>query len=322
MKILVTGGAGFIGSHVADAYAGLGHRVTVVDDLSTGKKANLNPKVRFVRMDVQSPALRSLFKRGRFDVVNHHAAQIDVRRSVADPALDARINVLGLINILERCRESKVKKVIFSASGGTYYGECTRPAKETDEACPLSPYGITKLASEYYIRAWRALHGLKYTVLRYGNVYGPRQDPHGEAGVVAIFCNRILSGEPVWIFGDGRQQRDYVFVKDVARANVQALKRGTDDVFNIGTGEARSVNDLYAALKKITGYSKAAVRKPARPGELFRSVLNVGKAGRGLGWRPEYRNLSGLRETFEFIRRVSSKEGGHSRMNSRECPRQ
>ncbi|MBI4397105.1 MAG: NAD-dependent epimerase/dehydratase family protein, partial [Elusimicrobia bacterium] len=241
MKILVTGGAGFIASHIVDNYVALGHRVTIIDDLSTGKKANLNPKAQFVRSDVQSPHLRRLFQKERFDIVNHHAAQIDVRRSVQDPAFDARTNILGLIHLLELSRQFKVKKFIFAASGGTYYGECSRPARETDEPHPLSPYGVAKLTGEHYLQAYRALHGLNYTVFRYGNVCGPRQDPHGEAGVVAIFCQKMLKGEPISIYGDGKQQRDYVFVKDVARANVRALKAGHDDAFNIGTNRATSV---------------------------------------------------------------------------------
>jgi UDP-glucose 4-epimerase len=302
MKILVTGGAGFIASHVVDAYVAAGHRVTVVDDLSTGKKGNLNPKARFVRADLLSPGLEKVFRAGRFDAVNHHAAQIDVRRSVADPLLDARINVSGLLNVLELARRHKVKKVIFSASGGTYYGECARPARETDAPDPLSPYGVTKLAGEYYLRAYKALHGLDYTVLRYGNVFGPRQDPHGEAGVVAIFCNRLLSGEPVLIFGDGRQQRDYVYVGDVARANVLALRRGGGESVNIGTGRAASVNELFSALRAAAALPVKPVHRPKRPGELFRSCLDVAKARRVLGWSPRVPLAEGLKRTFEHIR--------------------
>lgn len=305
MKILVTGGAGFIGSHVVDAYVAAGHRVTVVDDLSTGRKGNLNPRARFVRADLGSPVLEKVFKEGRFDVVNHHAAQIDVRRSVADPMLDARVNVLGLLHVLELCRRNAVKKIIFSASGGTYYGECGHPARETAPPAPLSPYGVAKLAGEHYLRAYRDLHGLRYTVFRYGNVFGPRQDPHGEAGVVAIFCNRLLSGEPVLIFGNGKQQRDYVYVGDVARANLLALRRGVDDVFNIGTGRALSVNDLFAALKKASGVSVPFERRPARPGELFRSVLDASKARRALGWSPQVSLEGGLRKTFSFIQEAA-----------------
>jgi UDP-glucose 4-epimerase len=301
MKILVTGGAGFIGSHVVDAYVAEGHKVTVVDDLSTGKKVNLNPKARFVKADVGSKKLASLFKSGKFDAVNHHTAQIDVRKSVLDPTEDARVNVMGLLNILELSRQCGVKKFIFSASGGTYYGECTRPAREDDPPAPLSPYGVTKLAGEHYIRAYGALHGLKTTVLRYGNVFGPRQDPHGEAGVVAIFCNRLLSGDPVLIFGDGRQQRDYVFVMDVARASLLALTRGHGLSVNIGTGRATSVNQLFAGLSKASGVKTRPVHKPARPGELFRSCLDVSFARKALGWKPLAGLEDGLRQTFLHI---------------------
>lgn len=304
MRILVTGGAGFIGSHVVDAYVAAGHEVTVVDNLSMGKRANLNPRARFIKMDIGSPALRGVFRRGRFDVVNHHAAQIDVRRSVADPRNDARVNVLGLVNILELARAGGVKKIIFSASGGTYYGECPRPAPETAVPAPLSPYGVSKLASEYYLRAYRALHGLDFTVLRYGNVYGPRQDPHGEAGVVAIFCRRLLAGEPLWVFGNGRQERDYVYVGDVARASVAALRRGSGDAFNIGTGRAVSVNELARALAAVHGRRSRIVHKPARRGELFRSWMDVRKARRGLGWKAEVGLAEGLAATHRHIART------------------
>lgn len=302
MKILVTGGAGFIGSHVVDKYISLGHQVTVLDNLSSGRRVNLNPRAKFVRADVRSPGLRSLFRAGRFNVVNHHAAQIDVRRSVADPAFDAQVNVLGLLNLLGLASAHKVKKFIFSASGGTYYGECARPAPETTPPRPLSPYGITKLAGEFYIRSQAALHGLNYTVFRYGNVYGPRQDPHGEAGVVAIFGQRMLKGEPVLIFGNGRQERDYVYVGDVAEANGLALRRGHRDVFNIGTGKPASVNMLFRELARATGYSKSPVHKPARPGELFKSCLNVSKAAGLLGWRPRHSLRQGLAATVDHFR--------------------
>jgi UDP-glucose 4-epimerase len=302
MNILVTGGAGFIGSHIVDAYLQAGHRVTVVDDLSTGSEANLNPNARFVKADIGDPALGGLFTQEKFDVVNHHAAQMDVRRSVADPALDARTNVLGLLNILELSRRNGVGKIIFAASGGTYYGECRRPARESDPPAPLSPYGVSKLAGEHYVRAYGALHGLRYTVLRYGNVYGQRQDPHGEAGVVAIFCRRLSSGSSVSIFGDGRQQRDYVHVSDVARANGLALRRGDGESLNVGTGRAVSVNELFKTLKAVSGSASAAESRPARTGELFRSVLNVARAKKVLGWTPKVSLGKGLRETFLHAR--------------------
>jgi len=300
MRILVTGGAGFIGSHVVDAFVAAGHEVTVVDDLSSGKRRHVNPAARFVKLDIRDRRLERVFRTGRFDVVNHHAAQMDVRRSVEDPHFDADINVRGLLQVLELSRKYRVKKAILAASGGTYYGECGRPARESDPPRPLSPYGITKLAGEHYFRAYQALHDLAFTILRYGNVYGPRQDPHGEAGVVAIFCNRLLAGEPVFVFGNGRQQRDYVFVGDVARANLAALRRGKNDAFNIGTGRASSVNELFEVLRGIHGGGKR-ILKPRRPGELFRSCLDVGHARSALGWRRRVTLEEGLRQTYRFI---------------------
>lgn len=301
MRILVTGGAGFIGSHIVESYLAGGHQVTVVDDLSSGKKKNLHPKARFVKADIRDKGLARVFKRGRFHVVNHHAAQMDVRRSVIDPSFDASVNVLGLLNLLELSRTNGVKKFIFAASGGTYYGECHLPAREEDPPHPLSPYGVTKLAGEHYIRSYGSLHGLKYTVLRYGNVYGPRQDPHGEAGVVAIFCQRMLVGEPVFIYGTGKQQRDYVFVGDVAHANVQALTRGEGEAINIGTGQGTDVNRLVEILNSCHGLPSVGHKKPPRAGELFRSVLNVGKAARLLAWKTQVPLEKGLAETYRHI---------------------
>lgn len=301
MRILVTGGAGFIGSHIVDAYVAGGHRVTIVDNLSTGKRENIHPRARFVKGDICDKGVARLFKRDRFDVINHHAAQIDVRRSVTDPVFDARVNVLGLLNLLDLSRQNGVKKFIFAASGGTYYGECPRPAREEDTPQPLSPYGVTKLAGEHYVRAYGALHGLKFTVLRYGNVYGPRQDPHGEAGVVAIFCQRLLAGVPVYIYGNGKQMRDYVFVRDVARANVAALSRAEGQSVNIGTGKAANVNRLYKILSACHGGPAQFENKPLRSGELFRSVMNVSRAAHVLKWKAAVSLDKGLAETYRHI---------------------
>ncbi len=273
----------------------------MVDDLSTGRKANLNPKADFVKADICGASLSRLFIKGQFDVVNHHAAQLDVRKSVSDPMFDARVNILGLLNLLELSRLHKVKKFVFAASGGTYYGECERPAREESPPRPLSPYGVTKLAGEHYVRAYGALHGLKFTVLRYGNVYGPRQDPHGEAGVVAIFCQRLLAGQTVFIYGNGKQQRDYVFVGDVARANVAALSKAHGESVNIGTGKATDVIRLFNILKTCHGSPSSVEHKPTRPGELFRSVLCVSKASRVLGWAPNVSLEDGLAETYRHI---------------------
>lgn len=302
MKILITGGAGFIGSHIVEDYLDKGHRVWVLDDESSGHRRQVPKKANFMKGDVTDKSkLSNLFKRIRFDVVNHHAAQIDVRRSVSDPAFDAKVNIMGLLNVLALCVETKVKKVIFSSSGGTVYGECRKPANETFPEVPLSPYGVAKLASEKYIQAFRALHGLMFTVFRYSNVYGPRQDPHGEAGVVAIFSNKILNQETAKIFGDGKQTRDFVFVKDVATANGLALTKGHNQIINIGTGIETSVTSLYKEMAKLGSFNMRPVYEPARMGELRRSVLDCGKAARVLGWTPEASLKQGLAQTMAFF---------------------
>ena len=259
-RVVVTGGAGFIGSHVVDAYLSRGHRVWVVDDLSSGRRENLSPDAELIVADVGSSEVRDLFREVRPDVVNHHAAQIDVRVSVEDPRRDARTNIDGLLNLTEAALEVGARRFVFVSSGGVVYGEPeVRPTPETMPKLPLSPYGVTKLAGEYYLNYYRRVHGMEYVALRYSNVFGPRQDPHGEAGVVAIFCNRLLAGEGLTIFGDGEQTRDYVFVKDVAAANMLVSEmalpavdgdgEGLDDVaFNVGTGLATSVNRLAVSI--------------------------------------------------------------------------
>lgn len=308
-RILITGGAGFIGSNIADAYVAAGHDVTVIDNLSSGKKINLNKKVKFLHADISDTVkVKALFKQGRFDVVSHHAAQIDVRKSIADPGNDARINILGTINILENARAFGVKKVIFASSGGTIYGECPRtPPDENYTGRPISPYGITKFTVEFYLKFYALIYGMKYTILRYANVYGPRQDPHGEAGVVAIFSDRMLTDTELFIFGDGKQDRDYVYVGDVVQANVRALDRGDNEIINVGMRIPRSVNDLYRAMSKITGYRKKPVYKQARPGEILRSVLDNKKARRVLGWKPQYDFDRGLAETIKYFKNCAVK---------------
>src|SRR3989454_792757 len=246
-KVLVSGGAGFIGSHVVDAYLAAGDDVTVLDDLSTGKREHVPPGARFVQADVRSPAARELLAKGGFTLLNHHAAQMDVRRSVADPLFDADVNVLGLLNLLEGARRGGVQRVVFASSGGTVYGETARlPVVESAPKLPASPYGTAKLASEYYLATFSQLYGLETVALRYGNVYGPRQNPHGEAGVVAIFAHRVLAGQPLTVFGDGNQTRDMVFVQDVVDTNLAASRGALPPVdgidgraFNIGTGSYR-----------------------------------------------------------------------------------
>lgn len=304
MKILVTGGAGFIGSHVVDAYLSRGHEVVVVDDLSSGRRENLNPKAEFFKLDIQDEQLAELFVHGHFDVVNHHAAQMDVRKSVADPKFDARVNVLGTLNLLQNCVKHRVKKIIFASTGGAVYGEQDYfPADETHPTWPISPYGITKLTCEKYLFFYRTEYGLQYVILRYANVYGPRQNPHGEAGVVAIFTERLLKGEQPIINGDGKQTRDYVFVGDVMQANAIALDFKETDIFNIGTGIETDVNTIYKGVNEFTGANKEEFHGSAKPGEQLRSSLSYSKAEKILGWKPETELQDGLKKTVEFFKR-------------------
>lgn len=303
MRILVTGGAGFIGSHVADTYIEAGHDVFVVDDLSTGKLENLHPRAHFVHADILDLAVRKLIATEKIEVVNHHAAQMDVRRSVADPLFDARVNLLGMLNVLEGAREAKVKKVIFSSSGGTVYGEQTVfPASEDHATQPISPYGVSKRSGEHYLYFYSVEYGIPYIALRYANIYGPRQDPHGEAGVVAIFTLRLLSSQQPVINGDGKQTRDYVFVKDVARANLAALQADYCGPINIGTSVETDVNQLFLHLRTLTNSSFPEIHGPAKSGEQRRSVLTWDRARDVLGWSPTVGLEEGLRETVAFFR--------------------
>jgi len=314
-KVLVTGGAGFIGSHVADAYLAAGYEVWVLDNLSSGRRANVPQGAEFVEMDIRDDDVRNLFREVRFDLVNHHAAQIDVRVSVADPAKDASINLLGLLNLTEAAIEVGARRFVFVSSGGVVYGEPEEiPTPQHAPKLPLSPYGVTKLTGEYYLNYYRVVRGLEYVALRYSNVFGPRQDPHGEAGVVAIFCNRLLKGEPLTIFGDGEQTRDYVFVRDVVSANMLASEAEMGDeqgldarAFNVGTGVGTSVNKLADVLESIAGVAPGRDAQPERPGELRHSTLNIDVLG-GRGWAPAYTLEQGLRETFEYIQ--SQRSGG------------
>ncbi len=309
MKILVTGGAGFIGSNITDAYISAGHKVVIIDNLSSGKLHNVNKKAKFYQADIRdAKKISEIFKRERFDIVNHHAAQIDVRKSVLDPVFDAQVNILGTLNLLENCVKYKVKKFIFASSGGVMYGECGKtPPPETVPANPLSPYGVTKHTTEVYLNYYAVTYGLKYLIFRYGNVYGPRQDPHGEAGVVAIFIQRIISNTEINIFGNGEQLRDYVFVGDVVRANLLGLKKGVNTIINIGTQKASSVNTLYDELSTITGYDLKAVYKPPRLGELQKSFLNTAKAKKLLGWQSEVSFKEGLAKTVDYFKENSFK---------------
>src|SRR5215467_14660073 len=268
MRILVTGGAGFIGSHIVDLYLAAGHEVAVIDNLwkhGGGKEVNINPRASLYRADItDEAAVERIFNEVRPEIVNHHAAQASVAISTRDPLLDARINVSGLLNVLTNCTRSSTKKIIFASSGATYGTPYQIPVNEETPQRPESPYGITKLVAEHYLRYWYAASGLRYTILRYGNVYGPRQDPNGEAGVIAIFAKRILTHEPVRIDWDGEQQKDYVYVGDVARANLLALDHDDSDTFCIATGKGTSVNEIYRALTKIIGYEVEIMRAPRR----------------------------------------------------------
>lgn len=310
-RVLVTGGAGFIGSHVAEAYLARGDQVWIVDNLSSGKMANVPAGAHFVEMDVRDSGIRELFRETRFDLVNHHAAQIDVRLSVEDPRHDADINVLGLLNLTEAARSVGTRRFVYVSSGGVVYGEPEQlPTPELAPKLPRSPYGVTKLAGEHYLHYYRKVHGLTYAALRYSNVYGPRQDPHGEAGVVAIFSNRLIGGQTLTIFGDGEQTRDYVFVKDVVGANMKVSDLnlgegvGLDAVaFNVGTGIRTSVNRLADLLEEVSGIRTDREFRSARPGELQHSALDASRL-MARGWAPCWDLRDGLRETFNSIAKV------------------
>ena len=304
MKILVTGGAGFIGSNVVDAYIDTGHEVAVVDNLTTGKKENLNPKAQFFPLDITDSRLEQAVADFAPEIINHHAAQIDVRKSVTDPIFNAKVNEIGTLNLLQAAVHCKIKKIIFSSTGGAIYGEVSKKsgADENHPQEPISPYAITKRSVEMYLYAYKALHGLDFTVLRYGNVYGPRQDPLGEAGVIAIFCGKMLKGETPTIFGDGQQLRDYVYVGDVAAANLLVLDKGSGETFNIGTGKGTSVNELFAVLKQVMAFPGEATYAPARAGELVRSVLNAKKIKQALGWKARTGIKKGLKLTLRWYK--------------------
>jgi UDP-glucose 4-epimerase len=306
MKILVTGGAGFIGSHVVDAFLEKGHTVSIIDDLSTGKERNINPRATFHRADIRdAAAVEKIFRDGGFDAICHHAAQMDVRRSVADPVFDASINVLGVLTLLEAAVRHGVRKVLFASTGGAIYGEQDYfPADELHPTRPVSPYGVAKLTTEQYLFYYRAIYGLEYVCLRYANVYGPRQNPEGEAGVVAIFVNRMLRGEQPVINGDGKQTRDYVFVGDVVRANVLALNATGSGVFNVGTGIETDVNVLFRHVRALTGSTCEEKHGEAKKGEQLRSVLNAGKITRELGWSVTIPIEEGLRHTVDYFRNL------------------
>jgi UDP-glucose 4-epimerase len=309
MKILVTGGAGFIGSHVVDTFLGAGHQVVVVDNLSTGSRARVNRKASFHAVDLRSARLGEVFAVEGPEVVAHLAAQAAVGRSVTDPVFDASVNVGGGLNLLDCCRRFGVRRMIYSSSGGAGYGDTeVIPTPETHPSLPMSPYGITKVAMEHYVAAWSAIFGVSGISLRYANIYGPRQDHQGEAGVIAIFCHRLLTGQLSLINGDGEQTRDFVYVGDVARANLLALERPevTGGV-NVSTGVETSVNALYTGLQAAAGSRVAAQHGPARPGEQRRSCLDPSLAARALGWKPTVSLSEGLVRTYDFFKKELSR---------------
>ncbi|MFQ5329626.1 MAG: NAD-dependent epimerase/dehydratase family protein [Thermodesulfobacteriota bacterium] len=304
MKILVTGGAGFIASNIVDSYIATGHEVVIIDNLSTGREENLNPAATFYRMDIRDEGVGELFAKEKIEVVNHHAAQMDVRKSVEDPRFDADVNIGGTINLLEQCKKQGVRRFIFASTGGAIYGEQdTFPADESHPERPLSPYGISKLACEKYLFYYREIHKLEYVVLRYANVYGPRQNPHGEAGVVAIFTERMIGGEEPRINGDGGQTRDYVYVGDVVQANALALTTSEVGTFNIGTSLETDVNTLFRELVTLTGAKCGEKHGPAMAGEQRRSVIDWKRAEATLGWRPKVSLEEGLAETVRYFKK-------------------
>ncbi len=304
MRILVTGGAGFIGSNIVDRYLAEGHDVAVVDNLATGRRSNLNPRARFHEVSItDTEALSAVFEAERPEVVNHHAAQMDVRRSVREPQFDAQTNVIGTLNVIEAGRAVGARKFIFSSSGGAIYGQAdVIPTPESAPLQPISHYGASKLAGEVYFGLYGRLYGLETTVLRYANVYGPRQNPHGEAGVNAIFANMMLRGERPTIFGAGDKTRDYVFVGDVVEANLLALERGAGEVLNIGTGVQTTDQEVYDAVAAAVGFTEPPVYGEERPGDVRHSCVDPSRARAVLGWAPTIEFREGVRRTVQYQR--------------------
>ena len=314
MRVLVTGGAGFIGSHIVDACVVSGHEVLVADDLSSGREGNIHPKARFERVDIRNAhRVEELIREFRPEFVNHHAAQVDVRRSADDPIYDAEANVLGTINLIRSAGQAGAKGFVFASSGGAMYGECLQPATETASKTPLSPYGVAKITAEMYLFVLSRLPGVRSVSLRYANVYGPRQSPGGEAGVVSIFANRMLDGKEPTIFGDGEQIRDYVYVEDIARVNLTMMEEVllrlpepasvNEAAINIASGESVSVNSLYASLAKLCAFANAPRYANARPEEVIESRMDTRKAGDVLGFKPAFSLEEGLLETVEWFRK-------------------
>jgi len=307
MNILVTGGAGFIGSHIVDRCLAAGHKVAVLDSLweeGGGKRTNLQPQTQFFHVDITNEdSLNQVFDTVRPEIVCHQAAQQSVAVSTQDPKLDARVNVLGLLNVLTNCTRVGTRKIVFASSGATYGTPVRLPIDEEVEQHPESPYGITKMVAEHYLRYWKEANGLTYAILRYGNVFGPRQDPNGEAGVIAIFARRFLNHETIRIDWDGEQQKDYVYVGDVAQANLIAMEHGDNDIFCIGTGKGTSVNEIYHVMANLIGYKPEIVRAPKRPGDIYLSYFDCSKAARILGWNAAVTLEEGVRATVEYFKK-------------------
>ena len=302
MRVLVTGGAGFIGSHVVDLLLAEGHQVAVVDDLSTGREANLNPEARFHEVDIRSARLDDVFVAEAPEVVSHHAARANVRESLDRPILYADVNVLGSLNLLEQSRKHGVRKFIYISTAGAVYGEpLYLPVDEDHPIRPLDPYGASKHHVEHYLHLYKANYGLSHTILRYPNVYGPRQDPYGEAGVVAIFAHHLLHKQQAVINGSGEQERDFVYVSDVARCNLLALHTGHGGTYNLGSGVGTTINEIYRRLQAIAGYQGHEVHGPAKQGEVFRVYVDASRARRELGWQPQVSLDEGLRRTAEYF---------------------
>lgn len=301
MKALVTGGAGFIGSHVAEALLEDRAEVLIIDNLSTGKKANLPQKAAFLELDICSEELKKVILEFKPEIIFQLAAQIDVQKSIIDPAFDAYVNIVGAIKLLEAAREAKVKKIVYSSSAAVYGEPCFLPVTEEHQLQPLSAYGISKHTVEHYLTAYKKLYDINYSILRYGNVFGPRQDPLGEAGVVAIFTDRVLKGEPCFIFGDGKQTRDFVYVKDIATANLLAAKAPGSQTVNIATGVETSINEVFALLRDLSGQNQSqAIRKQQRQGEIRCMVMSTEKAEKEIGFNSKYTFIDGIKETIAY----------------------
>jgi len=303
LKVLVTGGAGFVGSHVVDSMVERGQQVVVVDDLSTGFRENINPGAKFHRLSICDEGLAGVLEQERPEVINHNAAQMDVRRSVAEPIFDAEQNILGSLNLITSAIRSGVRKIIYASSGGAVYGEAQYlPVDEEHPINPLSQYGVSKHTVEHYLQLYASLHGLEYVVFRYANIYGPRQNPYGEAGVIAIFARQMLRRERPTIFGAGDKTRDYTYISDVVQTNILALERGSNAIYNIGTGVETSDKEVFDHVAAAAGYQGSPLYAPVRQGEIKRICLSYAKAYRELGWRPRVPLREGIAETVDYIR--------------------